>query len=87
MNDFVSVEGSVESLDGQLVIRIPLAAGGDRLAPFAHGIGHLDDEYLTVTIQPWLADKLRIDAGSSVVVDNRNGKFTVTRSATNDGLS
>jgi len=32
-------------------------------------------------IQPWLAEKLRIVAGSLVVVDNVNGKFTITRSA------
>ena len=31
-----------------------------------------------------LAKMLRIGAGSLVVIDNRNGKFTITRGAAND---
>jgi hypothetical protein len=84
MTDFVSLEGPVELVGGKLMLRIPLAAGGDRLAPLARGIGTSDGEYLNVVIPPWLADKLRIGAGSLVFVDNKNGKFTITRSAAND---
>jgi hypothetical protein len=58
----------------------PLEAGGDVLAPFAKGIGEIDGEFLKVVIQPWLTEKLRIGAGSLVIVDNANGKFTITRS-------
>jgi len=47
-------------------------------------IGEIDGEFLKVVIQPWLAEKLRIRAGSLVIVDNLNGKFTITRSAAND---
>lgn len=83
MTDPISLEGPVELVDGKLMIRIPLAAGGDRLEPLAHGIGQADGEYLNVVIQPWLAE-IRIGAGSIVVVDNKNGKFTITRSAAND---
>ena len=32
MPDAVSIEGPVELIDGQLTLRIPLAAGGDKLA-------------------------------------------------------
>lgn len=84
MSDVISLEGPIELVDGKLILRIPLAAGGDRLAPFARGIGESDSEYLNVVIQPWLAERLRIEAGSLVVVDNKNGKFTITRSAAND---
>lgn len=84
MTDPISLEGPVELVNGQLVVRIPLAAGGDKLAPLARGIGETDSEYLNVVIQPWLAAKLRIGAGSLVFVDNKNGKFTITRSAAND---
>jgi formylmethanofuran dehydrogenase subunit D len=80
----VSLEGPVELVNGKLIIRIPLAAGGDKLSPFAGGIGKIDSEYLNVTIEQRLAKKLKIDAGSLVSVDNRNGKFTITRSAKND---
>ena len=84
MADVISISGPVELVDGQLMLRIPLAAGGDKLAPLARGIGETDGEYLTVVIKPWLAEKLRIGAGSLVFVDNKNGKFTITRSAAND---
>ena len=84
MDDFISIEGPVELINGNLTLRIPLSAGGNQLAPFAHGIGQIEDDFLCVIIKPWLAEKLRIGEGSLVVVDNNNGKFTITRSAAND---
>ncbi|MEA3188343.1 MAG: hypothetical protein QOD99_2173 [Chthoniobacter sp.] len=87
MPDEISVEGPVELIDGKLTLQIPLGAGGDKLAPFARGIGEIDGENLNVVIQPWLAEKLRIGVGSLVSVDNYNGKFNVTRSAKNDDPS
>jgi hypothetical protein len=84
MPDYISLEGPIETVDGQLVLRIPLEAGGDKLAPFARGIGEVADGFLSVIIQPWLAEKLRVSAGSLVFVDNKDGKFTITRSAAND---
>lgn len=84
MADVISLEVPVEIVDGQLTILIPLEAGGSALAPLARGIGEIDDEFLKVVIQPWLAEKLRIGAGSLVIVDNANRKFTITRSPSND---
>ena len=84
MPDYLSFEGPIESIDGQFVLRIPLEVGGDKLAHFARGIGEVADGFLSVIIQPWLAEKLRVSAGSLVFVDTKNGKFTITRSATND---
>ena len=71
-------------IDGNLTLRIPLPVGGEKLAPLACGIGEIDGDYLCVIIKPWLAEKLRIAAGSLVVVDNKNGTLTITRSAAND---
>ena len=85
--DIVSIKGPVELIDGKLMLRIPLDAGGATLAPLARGIGDIDGEFLVVVIQPWLAEKLNIGQGSLVVVDNKNGKFTITGSASNDGPS
>ncbi len=84
MKDVISIEGPVELVDGNLMLRIPLSAGGDQLAPLATRIGRIEGDCLCVIIQPWLAEKLRIHEGSLVVVDNKNGKFTITRSAWND---
>lgn len=78
------LEGPVELVDGQLMLRIPLAAGGDQLVSPARGIGESDGEYLNIVIQPWLAEELRIAARSVVVVEIQNGKFTITRSTAND---
>jgi hypothetical protein len=74
----------VELENGRLTLRIPLEAGGDKLAPLAKGIGEIQGDNLVVIIQPWLAEKPRIGADSLVVVDNAEGKFRITRSAAND---
>ena len=84
MSDVVSLEGPLELVDGQLMLRIPLDAGGEQLAPLARGIGRVEGDCLIVIVQPWLAAQLRIGEGSLVFVDNKNGKFTITRSAAND---
>jgi hypothetical protein len=83
-NDFISLEGPLELLNGELTLRIPLDAGGDKLAHVARGIGTVDGEYLNIVIKPWLAEKLLIEDGSLVFVDNRDGKLNITRSAAND---
>lgn len=81
MAEIVSLEGPLELIEGKLILRIPLTAGGDRLAESAGGIGAVEGEYLRVVIPPWLAEKLKVEAGSLVVVDNRAGRFNITRSA------
>jgi hypothetical protein len=82
--EFVSVKGPVEKIDGKLVLRIPLAAGGEELAPSARGIGSLDGEYLVVGIPDWLAEKLGIGEGSWVHVDNHDGKFHIQPTSETD---
>lgn len=80
----VSVEGPIELLDGKLVLAIPLDVGGDVLATYAKGIGTIENDCLVVEIRPWLAEKLNVQAGSLVVVDNEEGKFRITPSPAND---
>jgi hypothetical protein len=84
LEDIVSLEGPVELVDGELAVRIPLSVGGAELAPLAQGIGRVNGDYLVIEIQRWLAEKLRIGEGSFVLIDNRKGKFNITRSARND---
>lgn len=85
-NDFVSVRGPVERFGDDLVIRIPLEQGGEELAPSAGRTGEIKEGCLCVIIKPRLAERLRIREGSLVIVDNRSGKFTITRSEENDRL-
>ncbi len=87
MNDYISIQGPVERVGDELMLRIPLSAGGAELALLARGIGQIEGDVLCVVIQPWLAELLRVGEGSLVIVDNKNGKFTITRSADNDNVS
>ena len=73
-----SLSGPVESVDIKLVLRIPLAAGGDQLVAASRGIGVVVDDYLEVSIAAWLAQQLGIAEGSVVTVDNRDGQFNIT---------
>jgi hypothetical protein len=77
MEDATSLKGPLESFDGKLMLRIPLAAGGQALVASSRGIGVVDGDFLTVVIPPWLSAKLGVSDGSIVTVDNRNGKFNI----------
>jgi len=77
LSELISLSGPVEEIDGELVLLIPLRAGGDVLAPLARGISVIEGDFLKVTIPDWLAVKLRIGAGTIVNVNNRNGKFNI----------
>jgi hypothetical protein len=72
-----SLEGPVERVDGKLVLRIPLQNGGRELMECSRGISEIEGEFLRITIPEWLADMLRIDEGSRVYVDNRDGKCNI----------
>ena len=69
--------GPVESIDGRLTMRIPLASGGKHLIGCSRGIGQVVGSELHVVIPVWLAEKLGIHEGMQVMVDNRGGKFNI----------
>ena len=69
----ISVQGPVEKIEGKLVLRIPLEAGGSELIECSRGISQVEKDYLKITIPEWLAGMLRIGAGRLLSVDNRNG--------------
>ena len=83
-DETIFIEGPAEIVDGHLTLMIPLSVGGDKLVALARGIGHVNGENLLIVLQPWLAQKLEIGPGCLVVVDNANGKLTITRSDAND---
>lgn len=76
--DYISLGGPVEKHEGKLQLRIPLIAGGLELSRVARGISVIEDELLIVTIPDWLAERLGIEEGTPVIVDNQNGKFNIT---------
>jgi hypothetical protein len=73
-DEVVSLQGPVEKIDGRFILRIPLESGGRELIDCSRGISEVKGGYLEITIPDWMAGMLRIDAGSIVSVDNRNGK-------------
>jgi hypothetical protein len=83
-HDYVSLEGPVELIDGELVLRIPLMAGGLELQPLIQRGSRIEGDFLVVPIPPGLAEHLRVGEGSLVVVDNQDNRFRITRSASND---
>jgi hypothetical protein len=84
MDNVTSLKGPVETIDGKLVLFIPLEAGGSALLPFAKGIAVVDGDDLKVTIPEWLAPKLGIKDGSQVQVDNQDGKFKIRLADANE---
>jgi len=77
MEDITYLQGPIEKIDGKLVLFIPLAAGGDQFIECSKGISEVEGEYLKVIIPEWLAGTLRIDQGSVVNIDNKDGKFNI----------
>lgn len=74
-----SVQGPVEDVDGKLTLRIPLSTGGARLARCARGVATIDGEFLIIVVPESVAEGTGISFGSLVAVDNRNGRFNITR--------
>jgi hypothetical protein len=75
MEEVVSWEQAVLKVNGELVLFIPLNAGGDELIECSRGISEVQGEFLKISIPGWLAGVLRIEEGDLVCVHNAGGKF------------
>ena len=62
-----------------VVIRIPLDAGGEQLRLVCEAISEIDADDLVVPIPDWLAKKIQVGEGTMVYVDDRDGKFNITK--------
>ena len=77
MDDVVALEGPVLKINGELVLMIPLAAGGSELVDCSRGISEVEGEYLKVVIPEPIASLLRIEDGDLVWIHNQDGKFNI----------
>jgi hypothetical protein len=80
MEHLVSLEGPVLKVNGELVLIIPLSAGGDDLVECSRGICEVQGEFLKIVIPEWLAGMLRIEEGDLVCLEDADGKFHITPS-------
>ena len=77
MEDVMSLEGPVLKVNGELVLFIPLSAGGDELIELSRGISEVEGEFLRINIPVWLAAVLRIEEGDLVCVRKAGGMFRI----------
>lgn len=77
--EYLSLEGPVERREGQLVLRVPLDAGGRKLQSVARTISFVEGDKLVVLIPEWLAEKMKLDEGTEVHLDDRWGKLNIAR--------
>ena len=82
MEEVKSLEGPVLKVNGELVLFIPLSAGGDELVECSRGISEVQDEFLKINIPAWLAAVLRIEEGDLVCVHKAGGMFRIGPSDT-----
>lgn len=77
MEDVMSLEGPVLKVDGELILFIPLSAGGEELIELSRGISEVEGEFLRINIPVWLAAVLRIEEGDLVCVRKAGGMLRV----------
>jgi hypothetical protein len=71
------LEVRVLKVGGKFTLLIPLEAGGNELIQSSRGIAAIAGADLKVTIPDWLGDKMGLEEGSLVRVDNEDGKFNI----------
>jgi len=80
MEEAMSLEGPVLKVNGELVLIIPLSAGGDALMECSRGISEVQGDSLKIVIPEWLAGMLRVEEGDLVCIHNADGKFHISPS-------
>jgi hypothetical protein len=80
MEEVMSLEGPVLKVNGELLLLIPLEAGGAELIDCSRGISEVSGEFLKIVIPEWLAGMLRIEEGDLICVSNTDGKFHIVAS-------
>jgi len=77
MEEVMSLEGPVLKVNGELVLFIPLSAGGDELIELSRGISQVEGEFLRINIPVRLAAVSRIEEGDLVRVRKADGLFRI----------
>lgn len=78
-SDTLSLEGPVERWRSQLVLRIPLEAGGQQLRQTVCSHCSVEGTDLIVPLPEWLSRSIQLSEGTLVHVDDRWGKLNIAR--------
>jgi hypothetical protein len=77
MSEPTYLKGPLASVDGNLVLLIPLLAGGNQFIDCTRGIGSVEGEYLKVTIPDWMSSKMGFKNGTLLRINNEGGKLNI----------
>jgi hypothetical protein len=76
MDEELSLEGPVLRINGELMLLIPLEAGGAELMECSRGISEVQGEFLKIVIPEWLAGVLRIEEEIWCAFSSQTGHST-----------
>jgi len=71
----VSLQIVAAIVDGKMTLMVPMEEGGRELSECTRGIAGIEGKNLRIVLPDWLADKVGVQDGSLVEVDNEGGKF------------
>ena len=77
MAEPMSVQGPVLKVNGELMLLIPLEAGGAERVEASRSVPEVQGSYLKVAIPEWIAGLLRIEEGDLVSVSSGDGDLRV----------
>ena len=69
----------MQTLNGHLVVYVPLREGGELLSRVTRGLSDPEGANLKIVIPTWLAEELSLAAGCDVSLSNRDGQFNIQR--------
>jgi hypothetical protein len=75
-SNVTKLQGPVRSIEGKLILCIPLAAGGDKFVECTRGISEVRDGVLYVVVDKFAAT-LGIGEGDVVLIHNTDGNFNI----------
>lgn len=78
-DQYLSLQGPVERRGDRLVLRVPLSDGGEQLKLVAKSTSYEEDGNLILVLPDWLAERMKLDEGASIHVDDRWGKLNIAR--------
>lgn len=77
--DAFPLQARVQTLNGHLVVYVPLDRGGRELVSVTRGLSDIEGADLKIVIPEWLAREIDVRDGIDVAIDCRNGQFSLTR--------